>query len=151
VLHEGRIERFESVMTGVLYDVLGTHSVLRHSVAGETAGPATDEGVAAGLAAGLDDPGRLTAMLFKTRAASLLSARGPDWCSGYLSGLLVGAEVGGHLDWLGGGPAPLIGPARLTLLYAKALEMAGAAGEPVDATEATLAGLAEARRQEVEA
>jgi 2-dehydro-3-deoxygalactonokinase len=150
-LAEGRIDRFESAMTGELYEVLGHHSVLRHSLAGETMGPATEAGIAAGLEAGLNDPGRVTSLLFKTRAAALLSARGPDWCSGYLSGVLVGAEVGGHRSWLDGQPVPLLGSARLNRLYARALELAGARGEPVDAAGATLAGLAAARRQGFEA
>jgi 2-dehydro-3-deoxygalactonokinase len=147
----GRIERFESAMTGEIFDVMGHHSVLRHSLVGETSGPASEDGLMAGLEAGLEDPGRLTSLLFKTRAAALLSARGPDWCSGYLSGVLVGAEVGGHRSWFGTGVVPLIGSDRLNHLYAAALRMAGAAGEAMDATAATLAGLAEARRQGVAA
>src|SRR5690606_7535188 len=95
-----RIEQFSTAMTGELYDVLGTHSVLRHSLNGERTGPATEDGVAEGLTAGLERPGEVTALLFRARAAALLSARGPDWCSGYLSGLLVGAEIGGRRDWL---------------------------------------------------
>ena len=39
-------------------------------------------------------------MLFKVRAGSLLSGRTPAWCAGYLSGLLIGAEIGGQRDWI---------------------------------------------------
>lgn len=151
VIDGGRIERFESAMTGEIFDVLGSHSVLRHSLVGETSGPATEAGVAAGLEAGLQDPGRLTSLLFKTRSAALLSGRGPDWCSGYLSGVLVGAEVGGHRDWLGAGVVPLIGSDRLSRLYGAALGMIGVASEAIDATAATLAGLAAARQQGLDA
>ena len=144
----GRLTGFTTVMTGELYDVLGAHSVLRHSLGGERMGPATEEGVAAGLEAGLDDPGRLTSLLFRTRAASLLSERGSDWCSGYLSGLLVGAEVGGNRNLLGAGaaPVPLIGSERLCRLYGAALDRIGVVSESIDATQATIAGLMAARQ-----
>ena len=62
----------------------------------------------------------LPATLFKVRAASLLSAATPDWCAGFLSGLLIGAEIGGQRDWIGAGEIPLIGGAGLCALYAQA-------------------------------
>jgi 2-dehydro-3-deoxygalactonokinase len=103
--------------------------------------------VSAGLTAGLDEPEALTSLLFRTRAAALLSARGADWCSGYLSGLLVGAEVAGHRSWLTGASVPLIGSPRFGRLYGAALTRIGIASEAVDATDATLSGLIEARSQ----
>ena len=90
-IEDGLVEEFETAMTGELYEVIGTHSVVRHALAGERDGPATEDGIDAGLTAGLEEPELLTTLLFRTRAASLLSGRGSDWCSGYLSGLLVGA------------------------------------------------------------
>lgn len=146
-LENGRIAQFATAMTGELFEVLGQHSVLRLSLAGEQMGPATEDGVAAGMEAGLTSPELLTGLLFRTRAASLLSGKGPDWCAGYLSGLLVGAEVGGHRQWLGTGAVPLIGAARLCRLYAAALARIGIPSETIDAREATLKGLAAARQQ----
>src|SRR5215470_14089792 len=96
-----RVESFATAMTGELFEVLRTHSVLRHSLAGPLQGPHRDAGFEAGLASGLASPQALSATLFKVRAASLLSGRSPDWCAGYLSGLLIGAEIGAHRDWLG--------------------------------------------------
>lgn len=142
----GRIERFSTAMTGELFETLGQHTVLRHSLAGEPMGPATEDGVWAGMGAGLDNPELLTSLLFRTRAAALLSNKGPDWCSGYLSGLLVGAEVAGHREWLGPAALPIIGSARLGRIYTAALERIGAGGEAIDAAEATLAGLKAARK-----
>lgn len=146
-LAHGRLERFATAMTGELFEVLGQHSVLRLSLAGEQTGPETEAGVAAGMEAGLASPELLTGLLFRTRAASLLSGKGSDWCAGYLSGLLVGAEVGGHRQWLGTGTVPLIGAARLCRLYAAALSRIGIKSETIDARDATLRGLAAARRQ----
>jgi 2-dehydro-3-deoxygalactonokinase len=147
-LEEGRVTEFATAITGELYEVLGAHSVLRHSLGGERIGPATEDGVADGLEAGLKDPALLTSLLFRTRAASLLSAKGPDWCSGYLSGLLVGAEIGGRRDRLTGAPLPLIGSLRLARLYAAGLARVGTKSEIIEAADATLAGLKAARQQE---
>lgn len=146
-IRDGRIVRFSSAMTGELYEVLSQHSVLHHSFAGETNGPATEDGVAEGLEAGLAHPELFTALAFRTRAAALLSGKGPDWCSGYLSGLLVGTEIGGHRDWLSGNEVPLVGSARFERLYGAALQNIGVRSFAVDAAEATIAGLKLARAQ----
>lgn len=143
----GRVTRFVTAMTGELYEILSTHSVLRHSFAGEIEPAETERGIAEGIVAGLEHPERVTGLFFRTRAAALLSGKGPGWCSGYLSGLLVGAEIGGHRDWLGTAPVPLIGSARFGQLYGAALKSIGLAGEPIDAAAATLAGLKLARAQ----
>jgi 2-dehydro-3-deoxygalactonokinase len=143
---EGRVERFSTAMTGELYEALSTATVLRHSLNGELMGPATEDGVWAGMGAGLDNPELLTSLLFRTRAAALLSGKGPDWCSGYLSGLLVGTEVASHRDWIEGGAIPVIGSARLGRIYSAAFNRIGVGAEPIDAAEATLAGLKAARK-----
>lgn len=143
----GKIISFSTAMTGELYELLSTHAVLRHSLQGELTGPHLEEGVAAGLAEGIKTPQLLTSNLFKVRAAALLSEKTPDWCAGYLSGLLVGAEVASHKQWISDTPVPLIGSARLCRLYTTALTHVGAKTETIDATSATLAGLTEARKQ----
>lgn len=146
-VESGKITSFATAMTGELYELLSKHSVLRHSLQGELTGPHLEEGVAAGLAEGIKAPQLLSSNLFKVRAAALLSEKTPDWCAGYLSGLLVGAEVASHKQWISDTPVPLIGSARLCRLYATALTHIGAKTETIDATTATLAGLAEARKQ----
>lgn len=146
-IDEGRITRFETAMTGELYELLAEHSVLRHALSGERVGPATEDGLSEGMGAGLARPEIVTALAFRTRAASLVADKGADWCAGYLSGLLIGAEVGGHQSWLSGGPVPLIGSDRLSKLYAIALKNLGVGSFAVDAAEATIAGLKEARAQ----
>ena len=146
-IRSGKILRFSSAMTGELYEVLSQHSVLRHSFVGETTGPATEQGVAEGIEAGISHPELFTALAFRTRAAGLLAGKGADWCSGYLSGLLVGTEIGGHRDWLGSGAVPLIGSARFGRLYGQALKTIGADSFALDAADATIAGLKEARAQ----
>ena len=146
-IRDGRILRFSSAMTGELYELLAEHSVLRHAMVGERAGPETEAGVAEGMTAGLDQPQLLTALAFRTRAAGLLAGKGADWCSGYLSGLLIGAEIAGHRDWLDGSVVPLIGSARLTAVYGTALRRLGIESLAIDAADATIAGLKGARAQ----
>jgi 2-dehydro-3-deoxygalactonokinase len=142
-----RIDRFATAMTGELYELLRTHSVLRLSLTGDLDGPARAEGLDAGLAAGLEAPEQLSSLLFKVRASSLLSNREPAWCAGYLSGLLIGAEIGGHRAWIGTGQTeiPLIGSTALCEVYRRGFELIGVPSRLVDATEATLNGLKMAR------
>jgi 2-dehydro-3-deoxygalactonokinase len=142
-----RVERFATAMTGELFEVLRTHSVLRHSFGGQLHGPNRDEGFSDGLATGIEAPQRLPVTLFKVRAGSLLSGRTPDWCAGFLSGLLIGSEIGAQRDWIGEGEIAIVGDAVLADLYAKGLGMIGRKARIVDAIEATLAGLKAARQQ----
>jgi 2-dehydro-3-deoxygalactonokinase len=146
-LDGSRVERFSTAMTGELYEVLRQHSVLRHSLTGDLDGPEREAGFTAGLRLGIEAPERLTATLFKVRAGSLLSGRGPAWCAGFLSGLLIGAEIGGQRDWLDDTEIPLIGGTGLCNLYAQGFAMVGARTAIIDAAEATLAGLKAARSE----
>lgn len=144
-LNGTRIERFSTAMTGEVFEVLRTHSVLRHSLGEPLDGPGREAGFAAGAADGLANPENLLGLLFRVRAGALLSDRQPDWCAGYLSGLLIGTEIAAHRAEIGAEPVPLIGSTALCGLYAQVLSMAGKSGRPVDATEVVLAGLKAAR------
>ena len=146
ILEGTTLHRFSSAMTGEVFELLRVHSVLRHSFNGELEGEDRDIGFDAGLAQGLDKPERLTATLFKVRAGALLSGRSPAWCAGFLSGLLIGAEIGGQRDWIGTAEIPLIGSVGLCSLYQGALDKLGAKSRIVDATDATLVGLKAARQ-----
>jgi 2-dehydro-3-deoxygalactonokinase len=141
-----RVEHFSTAMTGELFEVLRSHSVLRHSLAGELDGAERADGFSAGAADGLERPEHLLGMLFRVRAGSLLSGRSPAWCAGYLSGLLIGTEIGGNRNLIADAPIPLIGSPGLCALYEKVLGMIGAKGAVQDATEIVLAGLKAARK-----
>lgn len=141
-----RLERFSSAMTGEIFELLRTHSVLRHSLTGDLEGEDRELGFSVGLEQGLERPERLTATLFKVRAGSLLSDRSAPWCAGFLSGLLIGAEIGGQRDWIGEGEIPLIGSVGLCGLYQIAFSQLGVTTRIIDATDATLAGLKAARQ-----
>lgn len=140
-----RIVSFSTAMTGEMFELLKSHSVLRHSMNGPLDGPAQDEGFVEGARDGLDNPAGLLGQLFKIRAASLLSGKTPDWCAGYLSGLLIGTEIAANRNQIGADPVPLIGSGALCALYMRVLNMASASGRLVDSTEVVLAGLKAAR------
>jgi len=142
-----RVERFTTAMTGELFEVLRTHSVLRHSFAGPILGPQHDVGFQSGLISGIEAPQKLSAMLFKVRAGSLLSGRTPDWCAGFLSGLLIGSEIGALREWIGETEMAIVGDAALAELYARGFTIVGGHARIVDGVEATLAGLKTARLQ----
>ena len=137
------ITGFSTVMTGELFEALRCHTILRHTSSAEES---DEEGFLAGLDKSLERPEALTGNLFAVRAASLLAGREPAWLTGYLSGLLIGAEIAANRTQIGESRLPLIGAPKLCGLYAMALGRAGFESEVVDATGATLAGLARARR-----
>lgn len=142
-----RLVSFSTAMSGELYELLRAHSILRFSLNGDLETEARTVGFHAGLEAGLADPAKLAAsLLFKVRSASLLSNREPAWCAGYLSGVLIGAEIGGFHEWLDGSEIVLIGNPALCRLYAEGLSLAGTASRTFDAAEATVAGLKAAHR-----
>jgi len=124
----GKITDFETFMTGELYAVLGEHSILRHSLTGAeraaSAEPAAMEAFCAGVEQAQYTP--LTAALFQVRTRQLLAAASPNDNAAFLSGLLIGSELG-YLaatdapDW----PLLLCAPATLAVPYGAALDFLG--------------------------
>ena len=101
-------------MTGELFEVLRTHSVLRHSLAGPLHGPQSRCRLRGRpLAAGIDSPQRLSATLFKVRATSLRCRAHTGLVRGFLSGLLIGSEIGAQREWIGAGEVAIVGDAGL--------------------------------------
>lgn len=87
---DGTIIGFRTHLTGELHDLLGRHSVLRHSVG--PGGSADSAAFADGVGAGAGAP--LTSTLFRVRTRQVLDGHDPASNADYLSGLLVGAELG---------------------------------------------------------
>jgi len=99
-----------------------------------TGGPAFAEGVARGM--GAND---LLTALFQSRAAALLGVReGADTAS-YVSGLLIGSDVGSR-D-LAGRQVALLASGDLAQLYRAAIEFAGAQVLSIDSNAAFAAGI----------
>lgn len=137
----GEVVSFASFMTGELFALLSTASVLRHSVAAEGwSAPDFAEAVAETLAR----PERLAGRLFGLRAEGLLAGLAPERARARLSGLLIGAELAAARPYWLGRDVVLIGAPALARAYAEALAPAGLALRLRDAAAMTLAGLAAA-------
>ena len=126
------IERFGTFMTGELFAVLRTHSILGRLMPGSSTVAAGD-GFRRGVTASLRGTGGgLLKRLFSARTLGLFGdVPAPDLAS-YLSGLLIGEEVfaalsAGLLD--DGGTVGIVGDAALADLYREVLSMAGLESE----------------------
>lgn len=129
---------FRTAMTGELFSLLKSHSILAPLLAPEVAdGPPFRAGVGHGLSR--DD---LTAELFSIRARHLLEGVGAEESASYASGLLIGTDIRAGLSlapgW--GGAIGLVGRPDLTALYAAALAVGGIASFQIDGEAAFLAG-----------
>ena len=136
-LRGGRIAAFRTVMTGELFNLLKTNSILA-DLLGSPARP--DEPFAAGVqhSLGEDD---LTAELFSVRARILLGRGKPKEAPSYISGLLIGADVRIGLRMRSEREVIVMGRPELTALYAAALAIAGCRAREVDGERAFLTGV----------
>jgi len=136
----GRIREFTTYMTGELFAVLRTHSILGRLAPGGTGNPAT-EGAAftRGVTAAQRTDGGLAPLLFSARAAVLVGDLPAAASLEYLSGLLIGDELRAGLA-RGARPTALIGDPALCARYAAALETVGVGGVPI-LSDAAPAGL----------
>ena len=134
----GEVVAFQTVMTGEIFALLATQSVLRHTVAADAADP---EAFDAGVARAMSKPEGLPARLFALRAEALLQDLTPDAAGARLSGLMIGAELAATKGWWLGREVALIGAPALAALYARALAAQGLTAATLDATGLTLDGL----------
>ena len=126
-IRDHRIVSFSTYMTGELYGVLRTHSILGRLADGTTHVLSTDEGDAAfalGVTTARDSTRGTEALLFSARARVLLGNLRAAASLDYLSGLIIGGEL---RDALGDAMAPdaLVGDAALCARYMAALALFG--------------------------
>lgn len=133
---QGAIERFQTYMTGELYAVLVGHSIL-----GKLMQPGSDDeaAFAEGARLGLAEPAQLPHLLFATRTSGLTGRRAPTALPDFLSGLLIGTEIGSARQR--GAPAEVVvlGAEALFKRYEQALGLAGIVARPAPA-DATVRG-----------
>jgi 2-dehydro-3-deoxygalactonokinase len=150
IVRSGRVACFATYMTGEIFAVLKTHSILGRMIPATPAGSDDDflRGVASGTRAGA---GSLLHRLFGVRTLPLAGELAAESISDYLSGLLIGDEIGAGVAWARGhGVASdritLIGADALCRRYAVALAGSGiAAGTaPADAAARGLWAIAQA-------
>lgn len=135
---------FQTFMTGELFHVIATQTVLRHSVAAEGW---DDAAFTNGMETAMARPERLAARLFSLRAEGLLHELKGDTARAQLSGLLIGAELAGAKPYWLGQQIAVIGDSNLSKLYVAALATQHVPATQVNATAVTLAGLAKAYRR----
>ena len=128
-IENGKIVRFSTYLTGELFAVLSTHSILgRLLPAPSEAKPATDYaafelGLAAARRSG---PGDFPHQIFGTRTLGLTGRLAPAALADYLSGLLIGHELVSGLSSAGNElaavPLVMIGEPSLCQRYVRSLE-----------------------------
>jgi 2-dehydro-3-deoxygalactonokinase len=125
VVTEGdRIRQFSTHMTGEVFDLLCRHSILgRLMTEGETNPEMFQRGVRRAA-----KPGGVLHHIFGARTLGLVDGLGGADLRGYLSGVLIGAEITAALaEAPGERPIRLIGAPALCALYGRALDGLGRA------------------------
>ncbi|MDZ4095977.1 MAG: 2-dehydro-3-deoxygalactonokinase, partial [Paracoccaceae bacterium] len=135
----GEVVSFQTCMTGELFALLSTQSVLRHGMAGDGWDDAAFD---AALSDALSRPEKLATRLFSLRAEGLLAGLAPAQARARLSGLLIGIELAATRPYWLGQPVTLIGAEKLSGLYARALAAQGVVARQLPGAACTLAGLA---------
>jgi 2-dehydro-3-deoxygalactonokinase len=146
---DGVIDSFATYITGELFALLSTHSILRHSV-GEIPAAASPDSSAfrTSCAEALALGGDIGSALFRIRASSLLQEQDESAAASRLSGLLIGAEIASaRRRPAADRPVILVASGALGLLYRAGLELAGSAVLSADADEAVRAGLLAAAKR----
>jgi 2-dehydro-3-deoxygalactonokinase len=145
----GEVKRFSTWLTGELFALLASSSILRHAIEADATISPDGAVFRDWLRQALADPGQMTAMLFRIRAAGLLQGLAQADAAAALSGLLIGCEVGSACRRFAAGSENvlLIASGPLGGLYAAALDEAGFDVTHQDAEEAVRTGLFEAGRR----
>lgn len=130
-IDNGSIEDFQTFVTGELFDVIGSHSILRHSISHDSSLDLLSTGeLASAFRGGVEQAAELplSAALFQVRTRQLLDAQADSSNRAFLSGVLLGSELA-HLKRpeLASYPLILCAAAPLANCYATALEALGIA------------------------
>ena len=134
----GEIVSFQTFMTGEMFDLLSTASVLRHSVASrEWDQAAFDHAVDEAMSR----PAAIAARLFGLRAESLLNDLPATTAKSRLLGLLIGAELAAAKPYWLGQSLAMIGQKSMGAGYVTALAAQHVPVIQTDTAQMTLAGL----------
>ena len=140
IVDRGRLLEFATFMTGELYSVLMEHSILGR-MANERADSAAIDGAAfsRGVVRGLADDG-LAHTIFGARTLALADELGSAEVGEWLSGVLIGHEIGAARVWARarhavGTPVRVIGGDAIVTRYVGAFGVAGMQADrgPADA------------------
>jgi 2-dehydro-3-deoxygalactonokinase len=134
-VQDKRIQRFSTYMTGELYAVMSEHSILARTM---VPGSAIDAHWFQTGVRRAQDAGGLLHHLFGVRARTLFGELPGAAATSYLSGLVVGHELGAAQP---GTEVWLLGDPELVELYRQGLELFGCAGRALD-PDSAVRGLA---------
>ncbi len=136
IVEDGKVADFRTVMTGEMFNLLKSQGILAEFMSGEVAaGDAFRKGVRRGL-----EQKVLTADLFSVRARVLLGDLAREDAADFVSGLLIGLDLGVGLGLAGGTDFIVMGRPDLARLYEVAAEEAGRSCRTVDGADAFIAG-----------
>ncbi len=137
-VRDGVLENFSTSMTGEVYSILKTHSIL-----GALMTEGSDDGTA--FKRGLERSGTeggLLHHLFSTRTEGLFDQIQSDGLPSYLSGILIGHELRNSVpDDLNGSSVLLVSEGVLGQRYMSALEFFGIPAQLLSSEDATVRGL----------
>ena len=136
-LSDGRICRLTTTLSGELFALLSEHSTLCDGAPPWNGAPNTAFRRGLERAAG-DAP--LLHLLFETRARRLVGDLAAEDARAFLSGLIVGSDVG-VLRSFGPWRVTLVGSERLNALYVEALAQQGIEAQCLDGDRQSVAGL----------
>lgn len=125
----GILREFATFVTGELFELVSQQSVIGAVIEGREA---DDEAFDHGVRVGLDESqttGGVLNSLFSVRTRGLLEPSSRTGLHSYLSGLLIGAEIGGAARRLvaDSPPVVVVGDGDLVTAYRRALQLAGVA------------------------
>ena len=137
-VHDGRIERFSTWMTGELFACISEQTVFARQITSDAFVPeAFDHGV---HASGREGP--LLNRLFHLRTDGLFGRVPPAHMHACLSGFLIGRELRSNPC----GPVHVCGSDTMLARYSRALTLLGREPIPVPAATATVRGIQTLRR-----
>ena len=118
----GEVSRFTTYMTGELYGLLTKHSILGRLM---RFGHKSQESYEAGVRLGLAHHANATHVIFAARTAGLMGRVPAEGLPDYLSGILLGVEIGSAIREGKPKEVVLLGDDELCARYATALMLAG--------------------------
>jgi 2-dehydro-3-deoxygalactonokinase len=142
-LRRGRIDEFQTVMTGEIYNLLKEHSILSDLLQGKV--EVNDSFNEAAAHAVFNEA--LPAELFSVRARVLLGLAKKEDAAAYTSGLLIGTDVRIGLSVPTAARISVIGRPELTKLYAAAIGQAQRDAVEIDGEQCFLAGIHEVAKR----
>ena len=120
-LEAGMITGFSSYMTGEMFSLLKSHSILGDLMADDIDDV---DAFKLGVDRAMNDKSFLS-LVFSVRTEGLFGKIAPQSLSSYMSGLLIGSEVRVEILRHGVRPLGIIGDGTLSKLYKRALEHTG--------------------------